>query len=207
MNCASQRRRRDSGDKEGRQGCEARSASTPGNEFPLFLCRVSGTGRVSIEDPVPLTRDDFKNAFTRGACASRAPLATLFVPLTRSHTLEELPAPCYVERPSPPRFLAGEKVPKADEGAFHAYVIWHQLNDNMHATLSIRLGPASVNRAYRVDAPLIRLRHLLPPQKNRGGRRTLDEAKWQGVQADCEKCRLTRHRTNGDSLLTGAAAR
>src|SRR5437763_10587976 len=35
----------------------------------------------------------------------------------------ESSARCYVESPSPPRVFAGEKVLKADEGAFHADVI------------------------------------------------------------------------------------
>src|SRR5437764_14065652 len=52
---------------------------------------------------------------------------------------------------SPSAFQLGEKVPKADEGAFHEYVI---------RAPSSALGPASVHRAYLVKRPLIRLRHL-----------------------------------------------
>jgi len=37
------------------------------------------------------------------------------------HTLSGI-STLYIESPSPPRFLAGEKVPKADEGAIHEYV-------------------------------------------------------------------------------------
>jgi hypothetical protein len=97
-----------------------------------------------------------------------------------------------VESPSPPRFLAGEKVPKADEGAFHAYVIrTRELNGAMlPPTPSSDLGPASVNREYHVYAPLIRLRHLLPPQKTAGG----EGLSTRGVvvlQECCEKCGLT----------------
>jgi len=61
---------------------------------------------------------------------------------------------------SPSVFQLGEKVPKADEGAFHTYAI---------RAPSSALGPASVNRAYLGKRPLIRLRHLLPPQETAGG--------------------------------------
>ena len=47
---------------------------------------------------------------------------------------------------SPSGFLLGEKVPKADEGAFHEDVIRSPSN---------ALGPASVNRPYLVSAPLL----------------------------------------------------
>jgi hypothetical protein len=49
--------------------------------------------------------------------------------------------------PSPPRFSVGEKVPKADEGAS---------------------PETSGENTGDVPSPLIRLRHLLPPQKARG---------------------------------------
>ncbi len=40
-----------------------------------------------------------------------------------------------------------------------------------------------------LNAPLIRLRHLLPPQKNRGGRRALDKEsgeRFRGEMLPCE---------------------
>jgi len=48
---------------------------------------------------------------------------------------------------SPRGFLRGEKVPKADEGAFHEDVI------RAPSMPSSALGPASVNRAYLVKRP------------------------------------------------------
>jgi len=71
-----------------------------------------------------------------------------------------LGSPSNRESFSPSAFQLGEKVPKADEGAVHEDVI---------RTPSSALGPASVNRAYLVKRPLIRLRHLLPPQETAGG--------------------------------------
>src|SRR5216684_6800783 len=46
--------------------------------------------------------------------------------------------------------------------------VTHEQNCD-RATLSIVFGPASVDDTYRVYAPLIRLRHLLPPQETAGG--------------------------------------
>gem|GEM_PF-3454661 len=67
---------------------------------------------------------------------------------------------------SPSGFLLGEKVPKADEGAFHAYVI---------RAPSSALGPATVNRATLVKRPPHPPSAPSPPTRNRGGRRALDE--------------------------------
>ena len=67
---------------------------------------------------------------------------------------------------SPSAFLLGEKVPKADEGAFHKGVI---------RAPSSALGPASVNRPYLVKRPPHPPSAPSPPAKNRGGRRALDE--------------------------------
>jgi hypothetical protein len=54
-------------------------------------------------------------------------------------------------------------VPKADEGAFYGYVIRARAeSESMHAKRSRKIA------VCRMRAPLIRLRHLLPPQKARG---------------------------------------
>jgi len=88
--------------------------------------------------------------------------------LTRS--LELFPRePCHSlhrEPFSPSAFQLGEKVPKADEGAFHKDVI---------RAPSSAIGPASVNRAYLVKRPPHPASPPSPPARNRVGRRALDE--------------------------------
>ena len=85
---------------------------------------------------------------------------------------------------SPSGFLLGEKVPKADEGAFHEDVI---------RAPSSALPPASVNRAYLVKCPphpasppFDSLRSLRagpsPPARNRGVRRALDEGSGKALE-------------------------
>src|SRR5437763_4931193 len=92
---------------------------------------------------------------------------------------------------SPSAFQLGEKVPKADEGAFHEYVI---------RAPSSALGPASVHRASLVkrpphppSAPFDSLRSLRagssPPAEKRWGRRALD---WRSCRE--RKARTTPHR-------------
>jgi hypothetical protein len=66
--------------------------------------------------------------------------------------------------PFSPAFFAGEKVPKADEGELRAFVACgheEQLPNRSHDHCR-KVG-------HRVEAPLIRLRHLLPPQEDAGG--------------------------------------
>ena len=85
---------------------------------------------------------------------------------------------------SPSGFLLGEKVPKADEGAFHEDVI---------RAPSSALPPASVNRAYLIkrpphpaSPPFDSLRSLRagssPPARNRGVRRALDEGSGKALE-------------------------
>jgi hypothetical protein len=59
----------------------------------------------------------------------------------------------------------GEKVPKADEGAFDCRV-----NVAGRDGFSIGLRPQKNVFVPSCNAPLIRLRHLLPPQKARGAK-------------------------------------
>jgi hypothetical protein len=59
----------------------------------------------------------------------------------------------------------GEKVPKADEGAFGCRVNVAQA-PGTDAFQRITLAKNVFDRSC--NAPLIRLRHLLPPQKARG---------------------------------------
>src|SRR5258708_223537 len=71
--------------------------------------------------------------------------------------------------PSPPRSSAGERVPKADEGAFQAYLSSVRAEFRKHADATTsRLGLSRKIYACGLQAPLIRLRHLLPPQEARG---------------------------------------
>jgi hypothetical protein len=202
-----EKRRRVSGDKEGSQGCEARSARTPGNELSLSLCRVSGTGTVSIEDPVPLTRHDFKNACTRGACASRAPLATVFVPLSRhmSNRYSPLRSACASRAPLVTVFVPLTRHRRRSRRknlapGFEPGVISVSLQ--LRARLSGRqkrtatLPPAEAGSQYwdALGNPLLKSRGL----------GSLAGSRRRNVQTSVP---LTRHRTNGDSLPTGTAAR
>ena len=74
---------------------------------------------------------------------------------------------------SPSAFQLGEKVPKADEGAFHEFVI---------CAPSSVLGPASVNREYLVKHPPHPPSAPSPPARNRGGRRALDEGSGKALE-------------------------
>jgi hypothetical protein len=71
-----------------------------------------------------------------------------------------LGSPSNRESFSPSAFQLGEKVPKADEGAFHEYVI---------RAPSSALGPASVNRPYLVKRPPHPASPPSPPQETAGG--------------------------------------
>src|SRR5229473_3845230 len=82
-----------------------------------------------------------------------------------SHILTGIVDTLYlVESPSPPALFSwGRRCRQADEGAFHAYVIRARLV--LSGCVEARAARSFMSRIR----PLIRLRHLLPPQKTAGG--------------------------------------
>src|SRR5437764_2630640 len=100
------------------------------------------------------------------ACSTRPPSGGVPSRTDRiANTLTGIVGTLYlVESPSPPALFSwGRRCRQADEGAFHALVIRARL------VLSGFLGPVMQDRSCRAYAPLIRLRHLLPPQQTADG--------------------------------------
>ena len=77
-------------------------------------------------------------------------------------------------RPSPPRFSAGEKVAKPDEGAFHEDVI---------RAPSSALGPASVSLISRKAPPSSAFGTFSPRKKPRGEKGSR-RREWQGSRGN-----------------------
>jgi len=73
----------------------------------------------------------------------------------------------FVERPSPPRFSAGEKVPKADEGAVLALKLIVFMSFPRPFMKQVHCSASS-------NAPSSAFGTFSPPLKNAVGRRALD---------------------------------